>query len=278
MDFLKKWSILSILIICFYTLSACGNSNANNQTKSGNEVKQNSQPEQQKETTGTISKIQTELDKAKKAGKAVFVVVTGTGSADTDKAIAIAKSANGIYKNATVIELNRDDATNAKLVAEWRLAGAPLPLLLTLSAKGYLVGGFLLEQATSDKLAGIVPSPKLDNVYEALNNQKSVMIVLSKKSYLDRTKIVANCNEAKSQLKNKAEIIEIDLDDTKEASTIKQLGSQIKPNVTSTIVINSSGQTTGAFDGAVEADQLVLAATKVVKSSCCPGGSSSGCK
>jgi short-subunit dehydrogenase len=102
--------------------------------------------------------------------------------------------------------------------------------------------------------------------------------VLSKKSFTDRSKVVANCNEAKNQLKNKVEIIEIDLDDTKEASTIKQLGSQIKPNITSTIVINPAGQTTGTFDGAVEANQLVLAATKVVKSSCCPSGSSSGCK
>ena len=54
--------------------------------------------------------------------------------------------------------MNRDDPANTALVAEWRLAGAPLPLILVISSMGMPVGGLLLEHATAEKVAALVPS------------------------------------------------------------------------------------------------------------------------
>ena len=85
----------------------------------------------------TVSKgVADNIAAAKNSGKAVFLVVTGNGSPDTDKAMLIANGANNIYKNAVVVQMNRDDASNAPLVAEYRLASAPLPLILVISSKG----------------------------------------------------------------------------------------------------------------------------------------------
>jgi len=273
-----KCQLLSLILVNSLALNACSNSNAANNkieaTSSSERKAINSQP------TVTIStpNIQSELDKAKKAGKAVFVVVTGSGVTDTDKASEVAKGANDIYKNAVIVQFNRDEEANTKLVSEWRLAGAPLPLIMVISPKGYPAGGYILKQATAENIAEIVPSPKMDDVYEAINNSKPVFLVISKKSFTDRSKILDNCKSAISQLQNKASMIEIDLNDTKEAKFLKQLNLKNTPNASSVLVLNASGQTTGSFEGTVETTQLVLAANKVVKSSCCPSGSGSSCK
>jgi hypothetical protein len=213
MDLLKKWSFLSMLIICFSAFSACGKSNAGkSQTNLSVEVK----PEQQTEVSKASSKIQSELDKAKKAGKAVFVVVTGTGSSDTDKAKEIAKGANDIYKNAIVVEMNRDDAANSALVTEWRLAGAPLPLILVLSSKGQPAGGLLLAQATAENVAALVPSPKMEAVYDAIGSSKHAIVVFTKSSFVDKTEVLKVAKEAVSKLNNQAVLVEVDMDDIKE--------------------------------------------------------------
>lgn len=71
------------------------------------------------EAPATVSKSAVEsINAAKAAGKPVFLVVTGAGATDTDKAMTIAHAANFISKNAVVIQINRDNAANAKLVAE----------------------------------------------------------------------------------------------------------------------------------------------------------------
>ena len=278
MRFKTKCQLISLVIANAFTLNACSNpSTANNKSNDNNTVQQKVVTNQQAGQK-TTSNMQAELDKAKKASKAIFVVITGTGATDIDKATTIAKGANGIYKNAIVVTMNRDDATNASLVSEWRLAGAPLPLILVISPKGYPTGGYILAQATAQNIAELVPSPKMDDVYEALNGKKSVFLVISKKSYTDRSKILDNCKSAVSQLQNKASVIEIDLTDTKEAVFIKQLNLKSVPNASSILVLNAAGQTTGTFGGNAETTALVLAANKVVKSGCCPSGSGSSCK
>jgi short-subunit dehydrogenase len=93
-----------------------------------------------------------------------------------------------------------------------------------------------------------------------------------------RGEIQACCSQAKDKLAGKAECINIDLSDPKEAEFIKEL--KIDPNTSEpvTLVINPQGQVTGKYDGEVQVANLVAAATKVVKSGgCCPSGSGKTC-
>lgn len=274
MIILKKWQLLTVFLvnaIVLNTFSSPYMSYKFFKIKKVYKILTNQQNLQQNNT----SKVQDELNKAQKTGKAVFLVVTGTGVTDIDKATAIAKKANGIYKNSVIIQMNRDDVANSELVTKWRLSGAPLPLILVISPKGYPTGGFYVNDATAEKIAGLVPSPKMEKVYESLSNAKPVLLVISEKSYTDRAKIIENCKLASTQLQNKVSIIEIDLSDSKEARFIKQLNLKNKPNTTCVLVINALGQTTGYFEGNVETQQLVIAAKKVIRS-CCGSGSSSG--
>src|ERR1035437_9337446 len=178
MIILKKCQLLTLLLVNLVAFNACSNSNAENKPTSANNTVLQKVETIPNYVLRSTANLQNQLGDAKKAGKAVFVVVTGSGAIDTDKATKIAKGANTIYKNAIVLQMNRNDKANAKLVSQWRLSGAPLPLILVVSPKGFPTGGNVLSAATPQNIAEIVPSPKLDDVYEALNNSKPVFLMV----------------------------------------------------------------------------------------------------
>lgn len=277
MTILKKWQLLTLLLVNAGIFNASSNPTANNLASENNANQQKTNTSQQVATKSS-STVQVELDKAKKAGKAVFVVVTGTGATDTDKATVIAKGANGIYKNAVIVQMNRDDATNSKLVAEWRLAGAPLPLILVLSSKGTPVGGYALAQATAINIAALVPSPKMEAIYEAIGNKKHAIVVFSKKTFTDKIEVIKISKNAVSLLKNEAVFIEVDIDDPKETNCLEQLRiDKLTTKASVTIVINKQGQIAGTSTTVPDAAKLVAAANAPVKSGCGPGCGPAGC-
>lgn len=275
---IKKWQLFSLLLVYSLAFHSCSNSNAEKKQVSTSNPTVQAKTETNKQTSQTgISKIQIELDNAKKAGKAVFVVVTGNGVTETEKAMAIAKGANAIYKNAVVVQMNRDDEENASQVSQWRLTGAPLPLILVFSPKGVLSGGKVLNQATSDNIAALIPSPKLEEVYAAIGSGKPAFVVFTKKSLSDRTEVLQACKEAVSKLNNNAALIEVDLDDNKETNFINQLRINKSAMASTTIVINTKGQVSGTSTTVPDATKLVASATQPVKGGCGPGCGPAGC-
>ena len=218
------------------------------------------------------------LNAAKKAGKAVFLVVTGTGVPETDKAMLIAKGANDIYKNAVIVQMSRDDSANTQLVNQYRLAGAPLPLILVISSGGIPTGGYLLAQATAQNLADLIPSPKLEDIYSTIASSKIALVVFTKDSFKERAEVLKVCKEAVAKLDNNAEIVEVDLEDAKEVKLMNLLRVDKASNATLTMVINKQGQVTGTATSIPDATKLATAATLVVKSSCCgPGSNPASC-
>ena len=269
-------ALLGIPVII--NLCSCINSNAENTSQTVENKIQQEQTVSYKTAFESESKIQVELDKAKAGGKAVFVVVTGNDATETDKAVTIAHEAMSIYKNSTVMQMNRDDAANAELVKEWRLAGAPLPLILVVSPKGLLTGGRILAQATSENIASLVPSPKLETVYDAIGDNKYAIVAFTKKSFADRQEVLKECNEAVLALKNEAVMVEVDMDDKMEKGFMEQV--RINPATLSgsvTLVINKQGQVAGTSTTIPDSDKLVAAAKTPVRSGCGPGCGPAGC-
>lgn len=269
----RKIQLFALLLATAVSFSACaGPANGNSPSSD----KSNLTIGDKSKTQISQKPIKADIDKAKASGKAVFIVVTDKDAIGTDKAMKIAKDANSIYKKASVVQMNRDIPANSEFVSQWGLSGAPLPIILCISPRGYVTGGFILADATAKKIAELVPSPKTDEIYGAMTDKKSTIIIISKKSNTDKSTILANCKTAAKQLNNKAVIVEIDENDPKEAEFIKKMNLKSAPNTTSVVVLNASGQTAGTFNGKVETTQIVAAAKKVVKSgcgsSCSPGG------
>lgn len=271
----KKIQLLTLLFATCTTFSTCANPSANNkQAAAENSANQQTQV---KQTVKATSPLQGELNQAKAAGKAVFVVVTGTGATDLNKAMSIAKGANAIYKNAVVLQMNKDLPVNEALVSEWRLSGAPVPLILVLSSKGMATGGYALADATSKNIADLVPSPKMELVYAALENKKPVIVVFTKKSHVDKSEVLKIGKDAVSKLKNNAVLVEVDMDDSRENGFMNQLRIDKLSKASVTIVINAQGQVSGTSTTTPDASKLAAAAIAKVASGCGAGCGPAGC-
>lgn len=267
-------SVMIVMLLAFFTISIHG-SNAVNNTTAGKRMIEN-----QKSSGSQVAmagSVRDDLEKAKKEGKAVFLIVTGLGTLDISGALETANQANKQVKKSVVLQMNRDDATNGDYVKKFGISGVQVPFILVVSAKGYAVGGFPAGQATAENLVKLVPSPKYDEVLTSLNNKKPVFVVVSKTSFTDKTGVLVNCKSAAGQVKSSPEIVEVSMDDANETDFLKQLGVSTVSKATVVVVINAAGNITGTFTGTTDAKVLTEAAQKVVKS-CCAGGNSSGCK
>lgn len=219
--------------------------------------------------------VKSDLETASKNGSSVFLVVTDPNVTGTDKALEIANKAKASVAKSLVIQMNRSDAANAELVTKYRLAGAPLPLILVIAANGLATAGYTLNQATPELLVKAIPSPKKSEVLKILSDGKSVFIVVTGKSMAEKNTIMSTCQQACIEMENNAKMIEISLDDPKETQFLTELNVKKDATEPTTYVVNSKGQITGTFTDDVNSTTLVASAKKVAASSCCPGGSKS---
>lgn len=230
----------------------------------------------QKHQVSPLLTVKEQIAAAQKAGNAVFLVITGTGAKGLTELVAVANQANKKAKKSTVIQMNRDDAANSELVTKYGLATIAVPFVLVISPKGLAVGGYPAEQATSDALVKLIPSPKYDVVLAAVNDKKPVFIVASKKTFTDKKNAVALCKTAAIKVPNTPVIVEVDMNDANESAFLNQIGVNMLSTGTVIVVVNAAGNITGNFSGTQTAQTLADAAGKVIKS-CCPSGAKSGC-
>lgn len=221
-----------------------------------------------------------EIEKANKSCKPVFLVVYNTNGAEADKAFSIANEARKNLKaSSLVIKMNASDAANSALVAKYRLAGAPLPLILVLDKNGTTAGGLILKDATAQKLIDLIPTPKTSELIKALSDGKSVYVVVYKESMASKNNIMDNCAVACGKMENKSVILKVDMEDKKETKLLQTLKCDLNAKEPVTYVINSAGQITGTHNGLTDVNTLVSSAKKAPASSCCPSGpKAGGCK
>jgi len=228
--------------------------------------------------TRVSAQASTEIDKVTKAGKTVFLVAYAGSSADATKAFAVAEETKKSFKGSSeVVKMNTTDANNKDLVTKYRLAGAPLPLIIVLDKNGTIAGGLTLKDATSAKLVDMVPSPKTSEILKAIANGKSVYVVVYKASMPNQKSIMDNCALACGKMNNTSATVKVDLTDKNETKLLQNLKCDVNAKEPVTYVINKSGQVVGTHNGVTDVNTLVSSAKKAPASSCCPGGSKTGC-
>ena len=219
-----------------------------------------------------------ELAKATDKGKTVFLLVFEPNAQGIEPAREIVNAASKQVKKSTVVQLDRADAINSTLVAKYRLAGAPLPLILVLAGNGAIAGGIPAANTTAEQLVKMVPTAKKAEVLKAVQDGQSVLITAASKGMLKETSVSSACATACGQMQGKCTSIKINLDDDDELPFLNELKINPQSREPVTVVINAQGQVTGSFAGGVEVGNLVQAATKKA-GGCCPSGgaSSSSC-
>ena len=220
--------------------------------------------------------VKTDIEAANKAGKVVFLVVTETSNSNNAAAITLGKEAQKKYPKSTVIEMNRSDKANESLVAQYRLAGAPTPLILVIANNGIVCGGAPYYKTSAVNLVAMIPSPKKAEVLKTINEGKSVFLVVSKKSMKNKDAL-SKCEIACAELKEGAKTVEVNFDDATEKKFLTELNITSIGATPATYVINSKGQIAGSFTGATDSKTLVATATKKAASGCCAPNSGKSC-
>jgi hypothetical protein len=179
-------------------------------------------------------------------------------------------------KNVEIIKIDRTDPKNSDIVTKLRTQTAPIPLTLLINPRGTMEAVFT-KVVTEEELSQAFPSPKKAQTLKYIQEGKGVILSFANKKMSSREAVQACCSQAKEKLAGKAEYIYIDLSDRKESGFIKELKIDPQTPTPVTFVINPQGQVTGKYEGEVQVTNLVEAATKVVKSGCCPPSSGQAC-
>ncbi len=220
--------------------------------------------------------VATDIAKANKSGKAVFLIITDSSVKSLDNIRKIAEDAQKLQKSSVVIELDRSAEENKDLVAKYRISGAPVPMIMVIASNGAVAGGLIESQATADELVKLIPSKKQAEVLLALNNNKAVLIVCSSSKMTDKSTVVDECKKACTELSDKAATVEIDVTDKNEAAFLKQINASTTEKETVVYIFNAKGQFTSSVKSPVTSKKLVEGVNKKL-GGCCPGGSGKKC-
>jgi len=217
-----------------------------------------------------------DLKSASEAGDVSFLLVTDPNATDVDRARGIIDAAMDQIRKSVMIELDRTDPINSALVMKYRLVAAPVPLILVFASNGVLAGGRVAAQTTPEQLVNMIPTPKKSQVLQAIQSGRSVFLTATRKGMASDTKVISACAAACQQMKGNSVSIQVDMDDNNEVRFLNELKINRQSTKPVTVVINAKGQVTGTFEEALNAGNLVQAATQV-PSSCCPAGSGKTC-
>ncbi len=221
----------------------------------------------------TTEQIQT----ANSNGNVAFVLVTEPGATGEDQSRQLIQDALAKVPGTVMIESDRADATNAEFVKKYKLASAPVPLILVFASNGVMAGGNVASKMSVQQLVAMVPSPKKAEVLKAIQSGQAAYITASRSGMASKSKVTSGCAAACSQMQGKCVAIDVDMDDPEEKALLTQLKVNTQSTEPVTVVINAKGQVTGSYTGAVEVENLITSATKVVASGCCPPNSGKTC-
>ena len=222
------------------------------------------------------SSVKDQLEKAKDERKTVFMIVTDSAT-NASRLDSIVGSVITEKSNVTAVTMNMDEKANAELVEEYRLNGAPTPLVLVMSDRGLLMGGMLENQVSRESLEEAIPTPKFSDISYALSKGTPVIALVSNSKFESDAKAENICKSAKDSMSGKVEVIRIDTEDSAESKLITMLNIKGKLKDSYIVAINAQGIMSGRFENVPDVVELVEAAQKIVQTGCAPGGCGPTC-
>lgn len=221
--------------------------------------------------------VREQLSKAKENGNTVFMVVTDSKTS-AEKLTQLVTEVTKELSKTQIIQMNTDDEKNVELVKEYKLSGAPMPLMILFSDRGLMLGGMIESQVTKENIIEAIPTPKYSEITYALSQGKPVLAIVSNNRFKSDKSARELCESAKKEMLDKAEVIIVDAEDAKESKLITMLNIKNKLEDTFIIAINGQGIMSGRFDAIPTKTDLITAANRVMQSGCAPGGCGPTCK
>ena len=210
-----------------------------------------------------------------KAGKTVFLVVTDAAAKNLAAARDVAGQASKQTPDSAVVELNRSDPAQAAAVKAYRVAGAPVPLVMVIAPNGVAAGASLVKRGALERLIGLVPTPGKAEYLKVLSQRQTAIVIFSHAKMAQQSDVFTAASKVVTATKGKVSTVVVDVTSQAEQKFLREWKVDPKSTQPTVVVMNAKGLTLGRHQGAPTAEQL-LATTQ--KKPCCGDPSCSGCK
>lgn len=200
-------------------------------------------------------------------GRTVFLVLTDAAAKDLEKARAVAQAAQKRTPNSAVVELNRSDPAQRAAVTQYRVAAAPVPLVLVVASNGFGVGAALpAAKGAVDRLVALVPTPAKAEYLKALSQRRVAAVVFSRASMKEQSPLFEEISKTARMPKLNMSTVLVNLDDSKEQRWIAQWKLDPKKITRPLLIfVNPKGQILGRLEGAPTAAQMVALSKKKIR-------------
>lgn len=216
-----------------------------------------------------------EIRTANKAGKTVFLIVTDAAAKDLAAARQTAAQVMKQTPNSVVLELNRSDPAQAAAVRGYRVAGAPVPLVMVIAPNGVAAGASLVKKGAVDRLLRLVPTPGKAEYLKVLSQRQTAIVIFSHAKMKQQSAVFEQVSKVVEQTKGKVSPVLVDVSSPAERKFLAEWKIDTKAAQPTVVVMNPKGLTLGRVTGTPTAAQLV---EMTKKKPCCGDPSCSGCK
>lgn len=205
---------------------------------------------------GGESKAETSRSVAAKQNKYTFIMFWKKQDAATTTMWKNLKNElSGRLNEATVIAVRANDPTEAKLVKEYGVSRAPMPMALAIAPNGAITGSFV-KKLNAGLIKQSFVSPAKSHCMRTLQNRKMVLLCVTPSGKSGIPQGVQNFKSIPCYQKT-VEVVTVSLEESAEASFVKELEVSPQSNVTTVVFMAPPGVMVGRFNENVTQQQLV---------------------
>lgn len=223
------------------------------------------------EAKGANNSVMEAIRRATQENKYVFLFFYKKGDEKSNEMRQVITHARKeLSAKANFVNIDVADENEQELIRKYGIDRAPIPITLVMAPNGAIVGGFPNE-VSEDKLRNAFVSPKMAEIVKAIQDRKIVYLYIGKQNMKHYTENLNVIKEAAAvDLRGFAKVIEVDPEDKREASLLKQCRIETPVKETNLLILNG-GRIVGTLKGEIVKQQLV---TRTIKGcsggSCCP--------
>ena len=216
------------------------------------------------------------LDRARKDGKYAFLLFyRPKDRGDAKMRDVFDRAQTRLTKKAAFVPVDVGAEGESRLIEQYAVSKAPLPLTLVMAPNGAVVNAF--PKAVDEKtLADAFVSPKVAEVSKALQDRKLVTLCLQNA----RTKHNAESRQAAQQFVGDSRLggqaLLVTADPSKEPGLLKRCGIRSIPTESTIVMLLPPGQLVASVTGSTTKDAL-LAKLQAALAACGSGCGPSGC-
>lgn len=216
------------------------------------------------------------LDRARKQGKYAFLLFyRPKDRGDAKMREVFERAQTRLTEKAAFVSVDVGAKAESRLIEQYAVSQAPLPLTLVMAPNGAVVNAFP-KPVDEKTLAGAFVSPKLAEVSKALQDKKLVALCLQGTGTKHNTESRQAAQQFVGDSRLGGQAVLITADPSKEPDLLKRCGIRSTPTESTVVMLLPPGQLVAKVAGATTKDDL-LAKLQAALAACGSGCGPSGC-